>query len=161
MPPEQPQAEPRTEGQEQAGEAAEEMTEQMRQAATVGAQSQEPYGTYLTDASGRTLYMFTADTRGQRSACEDACTAVWPPLLTDAEPSAQSAEVQSQMLGMIERPDGSMQVTYNGWPLYMFGRDQGPGDIQGQTMEGFGGAWYLVSPDGEPIEAQPEMQAQR
>ena len=56
------------------------------------------------------------------------------------------------MLGTVERRDGSLQVTYNGWPLYYFVKDGKPGDTIGQDMEGFGGEWYLVSPDGDHVE---------
>ena len=124
--------------------------------AQVGTADQEPYGEFLADADGRTLYMFTADTQGESSACYDACAEAWPPLLVSGEPSAASAAVDEGMLGTLERRDGSMQVTYNGWPLYYFQRDQGPGSVEGQDVHGFDGEWYLVSPDGTQIEAESE-----
>jgi predicted lipoprotein with Yx(FWY)xxD motif len=34
-------------------------------------------GTYLTDATGRALYLFEKDKDGQ-STCEDDCAAAWP-----------------------------------------------------------------------------------
>ena len=40
-------------------------------------------------------------------------------------------------------------MTYNDWPLYYFAQDSAPGDVNGQ---GVGDVWYLLSPDGEPIE---------
>lgn len=54
-------------------------------------------------------------------------------------------------LSTTKRKDGSTQVTYNGWPLYYFAKDQTPGEITGQDVEGFGAEWYLVSPDGEKV----------
>lgn len=55
-------------------------------------------------------------------------------------------------LGTVERRDGDMQVTYNGSPHYYFIQDNAAGDTTGQGNLGFGGAWYVVSPDGEKIE---------
>ena len=36
-----------------------------------------------------------------------------------------------------------------GLVLYYFAQDSAPGDVNGQ---GVGDVWYLLSPDGEPIE---------
>lgn len=115
---------------------------------------EEPYGAYLVDAEGSSLYLFLADS-AEGSACYDACAEAWPPLVTEGEPAAGDG-VEASMLGTIERQDGTMQVTYNGWPLYYFVRDQEPGDTAGQDVEGFGAEWYLVSPQGEKVEAEGE-----
>ena len=42
------------------------------------------------------------------------------------------------------------QVTIDGWPLYFFANDAAPGDHNGQ---GVGGVWFVVGPDGAPIES--------
>ena len=55
------------------------------------------------------------------------------------------------MLGTITRDDGTVQATYNGWPLYLYFGDAAPGDTNGQGLDEFGGIWYLGSPAGEPI----------
>src|SRR5262249_44833119 len=44
-------------------------------------------GTVLTDSAGRTLYTFTKDQAGV-SNCYDVCATYWPPLISDAAPSA-------------------------------------------------------------------------
>jgi len=41
------------------------------------------------------------------------------------------------------------RVTLGGPPLYHFSGDEAPGDTNGQDI---GDVWYVVSPDGEPIE---------
>ena len=64
---------------------------------------------------------------------------------------ARRIAVRAQLLGTVERRDGAKQVTYNGWPLYYYARDQNPGDTNGQDVEGFGAEWYLVTPDGNPV----------
>ena len=60
--------------------------------------------------------------------------------------------VDTTLLGTITRDDGTIQVTYNGWPLYLFAGDSAAGDTNGQGIDEFGGLWFLVSPTGEAIE---------
>ena len=122
----------------------------------VGVAQEEPYATFLADVDGRPLYLFTADTQGQSSACYDECATAWPPLLTTSDPRAAAPAVEASMLGTVERRDGSMQVTYNGWPLYYYQQDPGSGEVTGQDVHSFGGEWYLVSPEGATIEAESD-----
>ena len=48
-------------------------------------------------------------------------------------------------MGTKTRPDGSVQATYDGVPLYRFAADKAPGDTSGQ---GVGGIWFAVSVSG-------------
>jgi len=119
----------------------------------------EGLGTYLTDAGRRALYLFQADTAvagGQQraSTCYDECAQAWPPLLVEGEPVPVNPAVRAEMIGTVQRRDGARQVTYNGWPLYYYARDQNPGDTNGQDVEGFGAEWYLVTPEGQPLRNQ-------
>lgn len=116
--------------------------------ATIQAQQQPLVeGSYLTDGQGRSVYMFEADSNNE-STCYEACAQAWPPVITRGEPEAGNG-VEEQMLGSIERKDGSMQVTYNGLPLYYFIKDKAPGDINGQDVNGFGADWHLLNPQGQ------------
>lgn len=108
-------------------------------------------GSYLTDADGRAVYLFKADSAGT-SACYGECADAWPPLV-GADPQAGEG-VEASLLGTIEREDGQMQVTYGGHPLYYFVRDEGPGQTQGQDVMGFGAEWYLVTPEGEAVHSK-------
>jgi predicted lipoprotein with Yx(FWY)xxD motif len=124
-------------------------------AATLTMANSDQHGQFIADAEGRALYMFMADTQGSggsgaASACSGDCAGAWPPLTTTGDPQAGEG-ISADMLGTIEREDGTMQVTYNGWPLYYFVQDQNPGDTMGQDKEGFGAEWYLVAPSGEMI----------
>lgn len=110
----------------------------------------QPFGKYLSADEGRAVYLFTADSKG-RSACQSACAQAWPPVTTSGKPEAD-AGVDAAMLGTIERQDGTAQVTYNGMPLYYFVQDQKPGSTAGENVNGFGGEWYLVSPQGKKID---------
>jgi predicted lipoprotein with Yx(FWY)xxD motif len=108
-------------------------------------------GRFLTDARGRTVYLFLADEHnGQRSACFDECATAWPPVLTEGRPVAGSG-VDEHLLGTLDRGDGTTQVSYRGWPLYYFAKDQAPGDTTGEGVQGFGAEWYVVAPDGAPV----------
>ena len=120
--------------------------------ATLEVTRQEPYGLYLTDADGRSLYLFEADKQGE-TTCYEACAQAWPPLTTTTDVTIGDG-VDPAMVDTIERRDGVLQVTYNGHPLYYFANDQQPGDTNGQDVEGFGAEWYLVSPDGDKIEPE-------
>ncbi len=102
-------------------------------------------GTFLVDAEGRSLYLFTADSPGV-STCEGDCLATWPALI-DGTPVAGDG-VDAMLLGTITRADGTVQVTYGGWPLYLFAGDAAPGDVAGQ---GVNDVWFLVTPAGEAI----------
>jgi predicted lipoprotein with Yx(FWY)xxD motif len=106
-------------------------------------------GTFLVDGKGRTLYLFQKD-RTAKSRCSGDCAAAWPPLLTTGKPKA-SGSVRKALLGTSRRSDGTMQVTYNGHPLYRFVEDQKPGDTMGQGVSAFGAKWYAVSASGRRI----------
>ena len=112
------------------------------EAATVLAASHSELGTILADAEGRTLYMFTNDERNT-SNCIGPCIQNWPPLLVEGGLTAGQG-VSSGLLGTLTRLDGSIQVTYNGHPLYRYAGDVNPGDTNGQ---GLLGRWFVVPPD--------------
>lgn len=127
-------------------------------------QIRAPYGEYLADSSGMSLYIFEADTPGEPSTCEGACAQAWPPLIADGGIGIGGelrvpAQVDTTLLGTAPRPDGQMQVTYNGMPLYTYAADESPGAIEGQGVDGFGARWYLMAPTGETIEDEKDPTA--
>jgi predicted lipoprotein with Yx(FWY)xxD motif len=107
-------------------------------------------GTVLVNSEGLTLYDFHKD-KGGTSSCYGACASAWPPLLTEGNPQAQGA-AQRSMLGTTKRQDGTLQVTYNGWPLYTYVADQAPGEANGNDIDQFGAEWYALQPNGEEPE---------
>jgi predicted lipoprotein with Yx(FWY)xxD motif len=100
-------------------------------------------GSFLVDGNGRSLYLYTKDTPNT-SVCYDKCATAWPPLLTKGAPVAGTG-VDATLLGTTNRTDGTVQVTYKGWPLYYYEKDTAAGDVTGQ---GVGEVWYVVAPDG-------------
>jgi predicted lipoprotein with Yx(FWY)xxD motif len=117
-------------------------------------------GTVLVDGEGLTLYMFEPDRQSGRSTCYGECENLWPPvLLVDGvkAPSA-GAGVNASLLGTTVRtgdPDDLEQITYNGWPLYLWHGDSQPGEANGQGLNDSGGLWYVLDADGVPITATP------
>jgi|GEM_PF-2612485 len=133
--------------------------------ASVSVSDTSELGSFLTDAEGRTLYLFVDDAqavgdlepmssgvRPEAAQCLDDCLVNWPPFLaqdgavtiaTDAE-----GQVDTELLYVAD-VDGRQQVVYNGWPLYYFAADTQPGDTAGQ---GVGDRWFVVSPEGEMIQ---------
>ncbi|MFA1542469.1 hypothetical protein [Actinomadura monticuli] len=103
-------------------------------------------GKVVTDGEGRTLYRFDNDTaRPPASTCADACAKAWPPALAGTGDTKVQG-VQQSLVGKVKRPDGTWQVTLDGWPLYRFAKDQSPGDVKGQ---GVGGTWFAAAPTGK------------
>jgi predicted lipoprotein with Yx(FWY)xxD motif len=104
-------------------------------------------GTVIVNSEGLTLYDFHKD-KGGTSSCYGACAGAWPPLLTEGNPQAQGA-AQRSMLGTTKRKDGTLQVTYNGWPLYTYVADKAPGEANGNDISQFGAQWYALQPSGQ------------
>ncbi|MDN5865276.1 MAG: hypothetical protein L0I62_08685 [Gammaproteobacteria bacterium] len=118
--------------------------------ATVATREKSPYGAYLVNAIGMSFYIFAADTRGSgKSTCYGKCAEVWPPVLTKGKPRAKE-QAMADLLGTIERKDGTTQLTYNGWPLYYFVNDK-PGSTGCQAVKSFGDVWYLLNAHGTVI----------
>jgi predicted lipoprotein with Yx(FWY)xxD motif len=106
-------------------------------------------GTYLTDGSGRAVYLWVKDSMN-KSECSGACAGAWPPVPVNGSLLA-SGDAKASDLGTITRSDGSKQVTYDGHPLYYYVGDSGPGQTNGQGSDGFGAKWWLVAPSGAAI----------
>jgi len=113
---------------------------------TISVATNAKLGQILVDASGKTIYLFVADT-GTSSTCYTSCAAIWPPVLTTGAPQA-GAGAQASLLGTTARTDGTTEVTYVGHPLYYFIQDKAAGDAKGQGINGFGGLWWVMSPSG-------------
>jgi len=104
-------------------------------------------GKVLVDSNGMTLYYFQKDQNGE-STCYGACEQGWPPLTTEGAPQAGEGAMASK-LGTTKRKDGTVQVTYNNWPLYTFVEDKKPGEDNGTDSKAFGASWYPLHPNGE------------
>ena len=104
------------------------------------------FGTMLFDERGQAIYLFDKET-SDTAECYGDCAAEWPPVLTEGPPEAGD-EVDAGLLGTTERDDGSVQVTYNGHPLYFYA-DEDPGEVLCHDVDDYGGTWLVVTPDGD------------
>lgn len=93
-------------------------------------------GGILTNPAGMTLYTFDKDPEG-KSVCNGECAVRWPPLLAGA------GDKPSGDYSIITRDDGSRQWAYKGKPLYLWFKDQKPGDTTG---DGVNNVWRVAKP---------------
>ncbi|HEX4308124.1 MAG TPA: hypothetical protein VHZ54_18960 [Solirubrobacterales bacterium] len=117
---------------------------------TIGTAEIEGLGTVLVDAEGLTVYDFTVD-EGTKSNCYGGCETAWPPVTTTAKPTAGEGAMASA-LGTTKRKDGTLQVTYEGRPLYTFAEDKAPGEVNGNEVEG---TWFVLNEKGAEVKGQP------
>jgi predicted lipoprotein with Yx(FWY)xxD motif len=103
-----------------------------------------PAGPVLATAAGRTVYTYSEDKRNSgKSACTSGCLTAWPAVT--GRPSAVGGARLAGPLGTITWPDGIVQATYDGYPLYTYAADTGPGQASG---DGEGGVWHVVKITG-------------
>ncbi len=108
----------------------------------LGMNSNAALGSYLVASNAMTLYTYSGDTNGT-SNCTGTCAKNWPPYtVKDASVLANLEAGINGKSGTIMRSDGTMQVTYNGKPLYFYYRDQSPNDANGATVSG----WAVAKP---------------
>ena len=92
-------------------------------------------GSFLTDGSGRAVYLWSKDSM-DKSVCPGAFAGAWPAVPASGKLTV-SGGAKASDLGTITRSDGSKQVTYDGHPLYYFVGDSGLGQVSGQGNDGF------------------------
>lgn len=95
--------------------------------------------TILVDRSGMTLYSLSAERRGRFICTDMTCLSLWKPLVVakGAKPSGVRG------LATVKRPDGRLQVSYHGGPLYRFTGDHRRGDVKGNGFKDVG-TWRVV-----------------
>ena len=96
--------------------------------------------TVLTNTKGLTLYTLSGEKNG-KFICTGSCLKSWPPLLV----SAGTTPKGPVKLGTIKRPEGKIQVTYKGAPVYTFAGDSKKGEANGEGLKDVG-VWHAVTP---------------
>ena len=101
-------------------------------------------GSIVTDGSGWALYRSDNDKNiPPTSNCTDTCATEWPPATPVSD--TQITGVDGNLVGSLTRPDGTQQLTLNGWPLYHYAGDEQPGQTNGQKV---GQVWFVSTPEG-------------
>lgn len=108
--------------------------------AVVVKRASSSHGTILVDGQGMTLYHLSGEVNGKFICTSSACLGVWHPLIAPSS-GTPSGEVGS--LGTVKRPEGTMQVTYKGTPLYTFAQDKQAGETNGQGIKDVG-TWSVI-----------------
>jgi len=119
---------------------------------TVKAAASSALGTTIVvSAKGLTLYHYLPDTKAGVK-CTGSCALLFPPLVVPAgtKPIAGPGLVAAK-LGTVKRPDGRVQVTYNGLTLYRDYYDRSAGDVNGQGQQR---VWYAVTAAGAVTQAR-------
>lgn len=105
-------------------------------------------GDVLVDSNGLALYSADEEPDGE-ALCLDECTSFWVPLEPGADTPTAAPGVPE--LGVVERPDGTEQVTADGRLLYTFYLDSA-GEVNGDGFEDdFDDqhlTWHAVRADG-------------
>ncbi|HSD58792.1 MAG TPA: hypothetical protein VLB04_11470 [Methanotrichaceae archaeon] len=99
-------------------------------------------GTYMTNEAFFTLYRSLSDPQNMGiSTCYGGCARSWPPFYV--EDLNINPELNERDFNVITRDDGEKQLTYKGWPLYLYAGDTKPYETKGQ---GVNGIWFVVVP---------------
>lgn len=94
-------------------------------------------GGMLVNSAGMTLYTFDKDAAGSgKSACNGPCAVNWPPL------HVAGSDQASGDWSIVVRDDGSKQWAYKSKPLYLWIKDQKPGD---KTGDGVNKVWRVAT----------------
>jgi predicted lipoprotein with Yx(FWY)xxD motif len=100
-------------------------------------------GTVLVNNAGHTLYLLTSDGPTNSTCTALLCATIWPSVKA-AGGGVAGPGVQQSLLGTVHRPDGSVQITYGGHPLYTYVGDLLAAQISGEGISSFGGVWYVL-----------------
>jgi predicted lipoprotein with Yx(FWY)xxD motif len=92
--------------------------------------------------NGRTVYVLSSDSFNS-STCTagSGCTGLWPIV------SPPSGTMPGNGWTVFQRSDGSLQLAYNGWPLYTYAGDSASGQTNGSGITSFGGLWTIARPN--------------
>ncbi len=100
--------------------------------------------TILVTTKGMTLYRLSGEKQGALSCATPACFAIWRPLWI----APGTTPTGAKNLGTLKRPDGRIQVTYKGGPLYTYANDRKTGQVNGNGLKAGVASWQVVVTTG-------------
>jgi predicted lipoprotein with Yx(FWY)xxD motif len=111
----------------------------------------------LTTSAGRTLYVSNQE-KGKVLCASGACEAIWSPLTVAKGDQPSAPASLSAEIGTVKRPDGSLQVSLQGKPLYTFSFDHSAGQMNGNgqhdSFDGTNFTWHAATPTGSAASGQ-------
>ncbi|MFF4318867.1 hypothetical protein [Streptomyces sp. NPDC001568] len=109
--------------------------------------SNEKLGRILVDGKGNTLYRFDKDSAWpMKLGCLGACLDTWKP--APVVDKTKVSGIPQEWIGSVKRPDGSMQLTIDCWPVYTFTGDTAPGQTNGHGKQNL---WFAVNDAGKKV----------
>jgi predicted lipoprotein with Yx(FWY)xxD motif len=106
---------------------------------------------YFTDAKGRALYGFIKDKKNKNNFSKQGeDSKAW--IVYEADRIVVPSKVDKSLFGTID-VFGKKQLTYNGWPLYYFGDDEGVAGSNKGVSVPKPGIWPIAARD---MSAAPE-----
>ncbi len=115
---------------------------------TLSSSTKAGLGAYLvaestTGGDPLAVYVFNKDTPGSgKSACDVTCSKTWRPLLLKVSDTVRVSGITGTF-AQVTWSDGTVQVTYNGAPLYFSTNDHGADDTNGV---GLSDSWSVATP---------------
>lgn len=101
----------------------------------------DQFGAILATPKKQALYFWTVEKRaGGKIRCTGACARLWPPLIVKARNAVPKriAGIKGRF-GVVKRPNGKLQVTRNGLPVYTYAHE-GPTQVLCDDVDG----WFVV-----------------
>ena len=99
------------------------------------------FGPVLTTRSKQALYYWNVEKRaGGKIRCKGGCARAWPPLIVRSRAAVprRIAGIPGRF-GVIRRPDGRLQVTHRGLPVYTYVNEE-PEQVLCDDVNG----WFVV-----------------
>jgi predicted lipoprotein with Yx(FWY)xxD motif len=101
----------------------------------------DQFGAILATPKKQALYFWRVEKRaGGKIRCTGACAQLWPPLIVKSRSAVprRIAGIKGTF-GVIKRPNGKLQVTHNGLPVYTYAHE-GPTQVLCDNVDG----WFVV-----------------
>jgi predicted lipoprotein with Yx(FWY)xxD motif len=112
---------------------------------TLGVGHSGTYGAVLVDSRGLSLY--TLSNSENKMVCTGKCLSFWPPVVVSKSTThVDLGPGVTGEIGFMPLTKTTKEVTFDGYPLYTFVKDTGPGQSHGEGVVAFGGTWELVRP---------------
>ena len=99
------------------------------------------FGPILATRAKKALYYWNVEKRaGGKIRCRGACARAWPPLIVRSR-SAVPRTIRGipGRFGVIRRPDGRLQVTHRGLPVYTYAHER-PEQVLCDNVDG----WFVI-----------------
>jgi predicted lipoprotein with Yx(FWY)xxD motif len=95
----------------------------------------DQFGPVLATPKKQALYTWNAE-RDFKIHCTGSCAKLWPPLVVRSKAAVPTRIARIKgTFGTIRRPDGRLQVTFNGRPVYMYVHE-GPTQVLCANVDG-------------------------